>query len=173
MILFISTSLDGYLATKDDNLSFLDAMSIAGKDYGYSAFTKEVDTYIVGRKTYDVVRDLLHGEFPQANQFECYVITRQIKEPENGVKFYSGSLKELVESLKAKTGKNIYCDGGGEIVRLLLQDGLIDEMIISIIPVLLGSGKRLFLEHEKPQTLQLTDVKPYETGLVQLRYERK
>ena len=68
--LYISMSLDGFIATKEDDLSWLDAMRIDGEDYVYNEFTAEVDTYIVGRKTYEVVMKLI-GKFPQASQYDC------------------------------------------------------------------------------------------------------
>lgn len=165
-------SLDGYLATKTDDLSFLDAMQVEGEDYGYGAFTKNVDTYIIGRKTYEVVKALLNGKFPQANQYNCYVLTRQAIPDQEGITFYNGDVPTLIRDLKAKEGKHIYCDGGGQVVQVLLEHQLIDEFIISIIPVLLGEGKRLFLEQPSYQNLKLVDTKSYPSGLVQVRYER-
>lgn len=167
-------SLDGFIAGKNDELDWLDAIDHGINDYGYDTFTSEVDTYIVGKRTYDVVLKLTNGVFAQAENFDCYVLTRSPKTSENGVTFYSGDVKSLIKKLKSKPGKNIYCDGGGKVVSLLLKHNLIDEFIISIFPILLGDGIRLFpgsdinripLEPEPPLH--------FDNGMIQLRYRKK
>lgn len=173
VVLYISMSLDGYLATEDDDLSWLSMVEKEGLDYGYGAMLERTDTYIVGRRTYDVVLGLTGGDFPQARLFDCYVITHQERKPENGMTFYNGDIKELINRLKAQKGKDIYCDGGGQIVKMLLEKDLIDEFIISVIPVLLGEGKRLFIGGIEKQNLKLVSSESFETGLVQLHYLRK
>ena len=86
--------------------------------------------------------------------------------------FYTGNLTELVHQLKAGVGKNIYCDGGAEIINELLNEDLIDEFIISVVPVLVGNGTRLFKDNRPEQKLELVDTKTFDTGLVQLHYKR-
>lgn len=78
----------------------------------------------------------------------------------------------LIQDLKSKEGKNIYCDGGAEIVNELLKNKLIDELIISIIPVLLGDGTKLFKDGRPELTLELVSTKSFEKGLTQLHYKR-
>lgn len=173
VVLYISMSLDGFIATKADDLSWLSVVEKEGLDYGYGAMMERTDTYIVGRKTYDVVLGLTGGQFPQANMFDCYIITREEREPENGVTFYNGDLSGLISNLKSQGGKDIYCDGGGQIVKLLMEQNLIDEYIISVIPVLLGDGKRLFIGETPKVDLHLVKSESFETGLVQLHYARK
>ncbi|MCL4114843.1 UNVERIFIED_CONTAM: hypothetical protein GTU68_043723 [Idotea baltica] len=165
-------SLDGFIAPNNDDLNWLNFVQQKGEDYGYNSLTQNVDAYIVGRATYDVVLKLTGGEFPQAKQFDCYVITRLERAPENGVTFYNGELEALVSELKSKKGKNIYCDGGGQIVQLLMQKNLIDEYIISVIPTILGDGKRLFLANTPHIKLNALPSKQFSSGLVQLHYER-
>ena len=173
VILYISSSLDGFLATKEDDISWLSVVEQPGEDYGYSDFTKEVDTYIVGRGTYDVILGLTNGVFPQANLYDSYVITRKERPNENGVTFYNGKIEDLISDLKQKEGKDIYCDGGAEIVQLLMKKDLIDEYIISVIPLLLGDGKRLFLGNTPSTHLTLKSSKNFQSGLVQLHYVKK
>jgi dihydrofolate reductase len=170
LILYISMSLDGFIATQDDDLSWLSVVQKEGEDYGYTAFNETIDTYIVGRKTYEVVMKLTGGVFPQAKQHTCYVLTRQARENENGVTFYDGDVEELILRLKSEEGKNIYCDGGGEVVKLLMDKDLIDEYIVSVIPVVLGDGKRLFHGGTPRIALNALPSKQYDTGLVQLHY---
>lgn len=172
VILYISMSLDGFIATKDDDLSRLSIIEKEGEDYGYSTFCETVDTYIVGRTTYDVILKLTAGAFPQADQFSCYVITRQSRESKNGVIFYNGDIETLIMQLKKTEGKNIYCDGGSKIVKLLMDKNLIDEYIVSVIPIILGDGIRLFSGGTESLNLKLLHSKEYESGLVQLHYQK-
>jgi len=163
-------SVDGFLATKDDDLSWLSIVEKEGEDYGYEYFYKDVDAYIVGKNTYDKILSLTGGFLPQAKNLDCYVITRQDIEDKEGVKFYNGDLETLINRLKAKEGKNIVCDGGGQIVKMLMDKNLIDEYIISVIPIFLGDGKRLFMGGINTLDLKALPCKYFDTGLVQLHY---
>ena len=170
--LFIATSLDGYIAQPNDDLSFLKLVEKEGEDYGYAEFTATIDTIILGRKTYDwVLREIGNSHYDNGVR-DVYVITRTEKPSVGRTTFYTGSLTELVEQLKSKNGKNIYCDGGAEIVNELLKNNLIDELIISVIPVLLGNGTRLFKDGRPEQKLKLVTTKTFDTGLTQLHYKR-
>lgn len=171
--LFIATSLDGYIAKPNDDLNFLKLVEKEGEDYGYAEFTSTIDTIILGRKTYDwVLREI--GAFHYDNgERDVYVITRNERPSVGKTIFYTGNLTELVQQLKNKNGKNIFCDGGAEIINELLKNDLIDEFIISVIPVLLGDGIRLFKDGRPEQLLELVSAKSFDTGLTQLRYKRK
>lgn len=171
LILYISMSLDGYIATEEDDLSWLSIVEQKGEDYGYQDFIDTVGTYIVGRRTYDKVLELTGGSFPAAKQHTCYVITRQQRSTENGVTFYNGHISDLVRTIKATSDKHIYCDGGGQIVKLLMDHDLIDQYIISVIPIILGAGKRLFMGNTPTRKLKALGSTQYDTGLVQLSYE--
>ena len=171
LILYICMSLDGFIATTDDDIDWLSIVDRKGEDYGYSDFKRDVHHYVVGRKTYDKVLRMM-GSFPPATEFNCYVLSRKKSGKENGVTFYNGDVSALVLDLKKDSVKNIYCDGGGEVVRLLMERDLIDEYIISIIPHILGEGKRLFIGGVAPQNISLVSTKQYESGLVQMKYQR-
>jgi len=171
--LFIATSLDGYIAKPNDDLGFLKLVEKEGEDYGYAQFTSNIDTILIGRKTYDyVVREIGTSHYDNGER-DIYVVTRQEKPDTGRIKFYAGSLAELVKKLKAQPGKDIYCDGGAEVINELLNHDLIDEMTISIVPVLLGSGTRLFKDGRPEQLLELLAVKTFDTGLTQLHFRRK
>lgn len=170
LILYIATSLDGYIAKPNDDLSFLSVVEQEGQDYGYADFIDTVDAVIVGRKTYDKVLSM-GVDFPHADK-DVYIITRTPRPAIGNVKFYTGNLKALVENLKAQAGKNIFCDGGAEIVNELLKEQLFDELIISVIPTLVGSGTKLFNDGRPEQKLELVSVKSFEKGLTQLHYKR-
>lgn len=170
VILYIATSLDGYIAAPDDNLDFLSTVEQEGEDYGYEKFMETVDTVIMGRRTYEKVISLV-GYFPHADKCS-YIISRKPRPDAGSVKFHDGDLKSLVAKLKSEKGKDIFCDGGAEIVNRLLKDDLIDEFILSILPVLLGSGIKLFQDGRPEMKLQLASTKQYPKGLVQLHYRR-
>jgi dihydrofolate reductase len=170
VILYIACSLDGYIARPNDDLSFLSLVRKEGEDYGYSDFIRSVDTVILGRKTYDWVMTQV-PEFPHADK-ESFIITRTARPATGKVNFYTGDPGQLVANLKKAKGKNIFIDGGAETVNELLKVDLIDEFIISIIPVLLGEGIRLFKDGRPESNLKLVDSKQFDTGLVQLHYKR-
>jgi dihydrofolate reductase len=171
--LFIATSLDGYIAKPNDDLSFLKLVEKEGEDYGYAEFTANIDIIILGRKTYDYVLREIGSSHYDNGQRDVYVITKTAKPDAGKTTFYTGKLSDLIKRLKAESGKNIYCDGGAEIINELLQLDLIDELIISVIPILVGNGTRLFKDNRPEQQLEFVSVKSFETGLVQLHYKRK
>lgn len=168
VIVYIASSLDGYIAKPNDDLAFLDRVQKEGEDYGYADFMASVDTVIQGRKTYEWV--LKHvPDFVHADK-ESYIITRSPRESIGKTSFYTGDLKALVSKLKQQTGKNIFVDGGAEVVNALMQEGLIDEFIVSFIPVMLGEGTKLFKDGRPEQVLKFVSAKTFDTGLVQLHY---
>jgi dihydrofolate reductase len=170
VIVYIAMSLDGYIAAPGDDLSFLSMVEKEGEDYGYGVFMEQIATVIMGRKTYDWV--MKHVEtFPHAN-LPTYILTRQNLPPIGNITFYNQNLSDLLKRLKAQEGKNIFVDGGAQTVQALLKENLIDEFILSIIPVLLGSGIRLFDADYSIQNLKLIQSNSYESGLVQLHYTK-
>lgn len=169
VILFIATSLDGYIAKSNDDLSFLSIVQQEGEDYGYDDFVNSVDTVILGRKTYDWIMTQV-PEFPHVDK-DSYIITRIPRPGKGRINFYTGDLKELVLRLKSEQGKNIFIDGGAEIVNELLKQKLIDELIISVIPILIGNGTRLFKDGRPEQKLKFVDVRKFDTGLLQVHYK--
>lgn len=169
LVLYIAMSLDGYIAKPNDDIGFLSIVEDGSQDYGYADFVNTVDAVIVGRKTYEKVLSMGY-DFPHADK-DAYIITRTPRPPIGSVKFYTGDLTSLVHSLKSKQGKNIFCDGGAEIVHELLKHSLIDEFVISVIPILLGEGIKLFKDGRPEQKLELVSAKQFEKGLKQLRYK--
>jgi dihydrofolate reductase len=168
LILYIAASFDGYIAAPGDDLNFLSLAQLEGEDYGYGGFMENVDTVIMGRKTFQWVAQQTNG-LPHPD-LDTYIITHKERPPIGKTKFYNGNLRELVTNLKQTPGKNIFCDGGAEIVNELLNEKLIDEMIISFIPILLGDGVRLFKDERPEQLLMLISHKSFDSGLLQVRY---
>ena len=171
--IFIATSVDGYIAKPNDDLSFLKLVEKEGEDYGYAKFTETIDTLIIGRKTYDyVVREIGSSHYDNGDR-EVYIITRNPRPKVGRTNFYTGDPGDLVRQLKSGEGKDIYCDGGAEVIHELLKQDLIDEMIISIVPILLGNGTRLFKDGRPEMSLEMVRIETFDTGLTQLHYRRK
>jgi dihydrofolate reductase len=171
--LFIAASLDGYIAKPNDDLSFLKLVEKEGEDYGYAEFTDTIDTLIIGRRTYDYVLKEIGSSHYDNGKRDVYVITRTERPQIGRTIFYTGNITELVKRLKSEKGKNIYCDGGAEVINELLKHDLIDELIISVLPVLLGNGTRLFKDGRPEKILEFIEAKTFDTGLAQLHYKRK
>ena len=169
VIVYIAMSLDGYIAGEGDDLSFLSIVEQEGEDYGYHAFVDTIDTVIIGRKTYDWV--CKQGIIPHEDK-TLYIITRNPQLSETSSRYYSGDLYELMKRLQSEQGKDIYCDGGAELIDSLLKLEMIDECIISIIPTIVGGGTPLFLNHHDI-IFNLLGSKSFSSGLVQVHYALK
>ena len=171
LILYIAMSLDGYIADSNESLDFLSMVEEEGEDYGYFDFVNSVDTVIIGRKTYSKVIEMGY-DYPHTDK-AVYIITRTKQDDIGSFKFYTENLTDLVTDLKKQEGKDIYCDGGAEIVNQLLKNNLIDEYRISIIPILLGNGIKLFKGKFSEQKLSLLSSKQFKKGLVQVHYKNE
>jgi dihydrofolate reductase len=171
VMLYIATSADGYIADTDGGIDFLSAAQTSGEDYGYDDFIKSVDTILWGRKTYD--RLLSFGiPFPYKHM-KCYVLSRTRTGRDENVEYFNGDIGELIGDLRKHEGKRIYCDGGAEIVSELMKRALIDEFIMTVIPVFLGNGIALFKPGGQQLQLQLAGIRSFPSGVVQLHYIRK
>ena len=160
VILYIAMSLDGFIAGPGSDLGFLSPMEEEGEDYGYADFVKTTDTVIIGRKSYDKVISMGY-DYPHTDK-EVYIITHTAKPDVGTFKYYTGSLENLIAKLKNKKGKNIYLDGGSEIVNQLLSLNLVDEFIISVIPIILGDGIPLFTGSRPELKLKLKSSRQFE-----------
>jgi len=168
VILYIATSLDGFIANPDGDISFLSVAEKEGEDYGYADFLKSIDTIIIGRKSYEKVISM-GFDYPHSNK-KVYIITRTKRPDIGSFTFYTDNLKELVLKLKNEEGKAIYIDGGAEIVHQLLQENLIDEFYITVIPTMLGTGIPLFKDGRPEIPLKLVTIKQFDKNIVQFHY---
>lgn len=170
LILYIAMSLDGFIAKKDDNIDFLSIVETPNEDFGYSDLLQNIDTVIWGRKTFDKVLSFGNG-VPHRDK-KVYVISNTRHGNVDHAE-YADNIIDLITSLKQQNGKDIYCDGGAEIVYELLKHRLFDRIIISIIPHLIGEGIRLFKDNPNEQELKFLKSISYPSGLVQLWYDVK
>jgi dihydrofolate reductase len=169
LIVYIASSIDGYIAGPGDNLDFLDLVVQDNEDYGYAGFMATIETVIMGRKTFHWVMEKIN-RLPHP-EILTYVITGESLPEQGKTIFYNGNLKELVMRLKMEKGGNIFCDGGARIIHSLLKEKLVDEIILSLVPILLGQGLRLFSDGFPMQRTRVLSVKKFDSGLVQLHYE--
>jgi dihydrofolate reductase len=166
VVLFVATSIDGFIAGKDGNTDWL----FTDGDFGYQAFYDSIDTTIMGYNTYYYIRNF--AEFPYPDK-RNYVFTRKERmADENPVQFVMGDVADFTRKLKAEDGKNIWLIGGGRINSILLNANLIDQMIISVHPTALGQGVKLFRDESlKNFNFRLIRHEVFERSLVQLTYE--
>lgn len=167
LILFIASSLDGYIATKDESVEWLNNVEGEG-DNGFSEFYETVDTVILGKKSYDWIMKQDVKEFPYKNK-ECYVFTTSKIEDTEHVKFVNEEVTLFVEKLKSQAGKNIWLVGGGILLQSFLKEKWIDEVIITVAPTLLGNGIPLFREGNVQLDLSLKSMRNF-NQFVELHY---
>ena len=173
VIAYMAISLDGFIARGNGDIEWLSMANRPGEDYGYNAFYDEIDTVLIGRNTYEKIMSL-GIDFPHKKR-KCYVISTTLSGvvPDSDIEHYSEDLHKLIEILKnEQNDKHILVDGGAKLINELAKLELIDEWIISIVPMILGSGLRLFEERCPEQRLKLITSKSYDSGLVQLTYSR-
>ncbi len=168
IVLYIATSLDGYIATCDDSLEWLFKVEGEG-DNGISEFYDTVDTILMGKRTYDWVIENAEGDFPY-NDKECYVFSRSAHKDNNDVKFVNGDVVNLTNQLKNEEGKNIWLVGGGELLLSFIKEKLVDEIIVTVAPTLIGKGIPLFKEDDYQLELMLKGVRRF-NQFVELSYE--
>jgi dihydrofolate reductase len=164
---FVGTSVDGFIARTNGDLDFLPAGG--GEEHGYAEFFASVDTMVIGRNTYDTVFGF--EEWPYGDKRVIVLTTRPLNPAPPGarVEAMSGSPAEIVARLAERGAQHLYIDGGITIQRFLAA-GLIQRLVITRVPVLIGSGIPLF--GPLPHDVRLAHVatRQYRSGLVQSEY---
>ncbi|HSN06761.1 MAG TPA: dihydrofolate reductase family protein [Candidatus Angelobacter sp.] len=164
---YIAHSVDGYIADADGSLDWL-FVRAGDEDYGYREFMADVDGLAMGRRTWDFIAD--EPDLPFEGR-PAYVFTRREAQPHDGVTFWTRTADEALVEWEAAGLRHVYVDGG-HLISQFLAAGLVDDLTLTVVPVLLGSGARLFREIPSVTPLRLVSSTPYPTGLVQLRYVR-
>ena len=160
--LFIASSLDGYIANEDGGVDWLPDNA----DSGYGEFYKTIDAVVMGRKTYEQV--LTFGAYPYEGK-KSYIFTRNSNQnKDENVEFVS-EIDEFTKELISSSGRDIWLVGGAEIISYFLNRGFVNEIIISIIPIVLGKGILLFKNIQKDTKLELVKTTQYKK-LVELHY---
>jgi dihydrofolate reductase len=166
---FLGMSLDGFIAGPNDELDWLERGGGPPEDHGYAAFFASVDALLIGRRTWEVVRGFPswpYGEKP------VHVLSHRPGEGRHGERFLSGPPEAVLEALGAAGVRRVYLDGG-RVVSGMLAAGLLDELTVSILPVVIGRGIRLFEAAGPERWLTLESSRAFAGGMVQLRYLEK
>ena len=147
-------------------------MEVSGDlDYGYKNFYASIDTTLMGYSTFKVTQTVPEFPYPDKTNF---VFTRSAPPLDTPyVRFISGDIVSFVHSLKKEAGKGIWLVGGGQVNTVMLNGGLIDEMILTIFPLALGEGIRLFAPGAKHSLFKTVGCETFETGLVQWHLTRR
>ena len=164
VILYIASSLDGFIARSDGSVDWL----FTDGDCGYASFYKSIDTVVMGRKTYE--QALTFEDHPFKGK-ATYVFSRtKPGATDKHMRYVSGDVGEWVRGRRETPGKETWLVGGGELVQTFLAKNLVDEIMLFVHPILLGSGIPLFLPLPEVTPLRLVRCVPYDNGLVQLHY---
>jgi dihydrofolate reductase len=166
---FCATSLDGFLAGEGDDLSWLPAPAPGEGDHGFAAFLSQMGAMLMGRRTYDVVMGF-DVPWPYGDLPVLVATHRPLKPTAAAVRAVSGDIGSMVEEARRVAGgRDVYVDGG-ELLRQTIDAGLLDELTVTVIPVVLGRGLPLFAGATSRHRLVLRHESAHPQGLVQLTY---
>lgn len=171
VVYYVASSLDGFIATPDGGVEWLSPFEGTGDDYGYAEFYGSVDSVLLGRRTYDKI--LGFGAWPYPGK-PCWVFShRKTDIALAEVTLTAQSPIEVVSAMAARGLRRAWLVGGAALAASFRADGLITEYVVSVIPVILGSGVPLFAPAGPTEHLKLVESRSYPNGLVQLRYVRR
>ncbi len=161
---FLAMSLDGFISRPDGAVDWLDAYAAPPEEY--EAFLASVDTILVGRATYDLV--LSFPEWPYGAR-RVVVLTHRPPPPRHGETFLAGEPGPVLERLAASGSRSVYVDGGA-VVSQFLAAGLVDELTVTIVPIVLGAGRRLFQGALPERKLSVAATQTHPSGLVRITF---
>jgi len=172
-IVYIACSLDGFIARSDGSLDWL--MNIPNSDnsdYGFSDFLKSIDAIIMGRKTFETVKKFESWPYSQP----VFVLSNSMRtmesKYEDKASIVNGSISDIVDKLRQSNLNNLYIDGGQTIQSFLRRD-MIDEMIITTVPIILGNGIALFGNIGRELNFEIINCEQINNTLIQARYKRR
>jgi len=171
LILGLAITLEGYIEGPNGEYDWC----FTDQDYGLNEFFSRVDSIFIGRKSYEIAQkhaDSNNGEIiPGMPVLKEYVFSRTLSTVKEGAVLVSADSMAEARRIKEQPGKDIWLFGGASLTDALFKEGLIDELWLSVHPILLGSGKLLLPGKRKRRTkISLLESKTYETGLISLRY---
>jgi len=167
IIYYVAVSADGFIARPDGDVAWLDRPRTAG-DYGMAAFYRTIDTVIMGRKTYEVGLKLGQKSFAGKKN---YVFSHTLRPSARArVEIVSGDVGELAWKLRAEEGQDVWLVGGAELAAAFLDAGQVDELIVHVIPTLIGEGVPLLEPRHRSMELKLLSIRTYRDGVVRFHY---
>lgn len=169
---FIATSLDGFIARENGDIGWLLKHDQAGEDHGYDDFIRDIDVIVMGRGTYEAVRSM--GDWLYTRP--VLVLSAQLAqqavpfELNEKVRFSDKSPERAMAMLQSEGARRAYVDGG-RIIQSFLALGMISDMVITTVPILLGTGRPLFGGDQRDVALAHKSTRSFPSGLVQSHYE--
>lgn len=171
--LYIAASLDGFVADDSGGVDWLESFEDTHDDGepggSYEDFFETVDCLVMGARTYEQV--LGFGEWPYGDRPTVVVTHRSLPRANDSVSFYEGDLRPLLDRGVLVEHDHVWLVGGAALARQFLDEGLVDDIRLSVIPTLLGGGISLFGESGTERPLHLAGTTAYENGIVELHYE--
>jgi dihydrofolate reductase len=164
---FVGTSLDGFIARSNDDLDFLPPGG--GEPHGYDEFIASVDAIVIGRRTFEKVRSFDEWPYGSKRVIVLSSTALDFSTVDGVVEQMAGEPAAIVDALAKRGFEHIYVDGGVTIQRFI-RAGLIDRLIVTRVPVLIGSGIPLFGTLERDVVLEHVATRSYPSGLVQTEY---
>ena len=174
--LHVVSSLDGFIAKKDNSVSWLHNSAgvyeagVSVSEAEAAAFVKAIDCYVLGSRTYEHALEL---GWPYGDTPTVVVTGRKLPSTRTSVEFYSGDLKTLLDEQLAPRYRNIWLVGGAMLSQRFLELGLVDEIRLTIAPILLGDGLRLFGGSMREEKWDLKNLVAYKNGFVELSYSAR
>jgi dihydrofolate reductase len=170
VVYYVASSLDGFIATADGSVAWLAPFEASVEDYGYAEFLTGVDGLLFGRRTYE--QSLTFGPWPYAGT-PAWVFSHARVEAMPDVRVTDRTPAEVVAEASTLGLRRLWLVGGGALARSFLEAGLIDEYIISLIPVVLGGGVPIFAAPGRQERLRLVAETTFHDGVVQVHYSAR
>jgi dihydrofolate reductase len=171
IIIYIATSLNSKIAAKDGSVEWLEAIPHQeGEDYGYQVFYDRIDTTIMGYATYAQLKSW-DIPFPYKDKQNFVVTRKKGLQPDEHVEFVTEEHIDFFTALKSRPGKDIWLVGGGAVNTLFLNAGLVDELIVHVMPIVLDGGIDIFTPEAELKPLSLQHGKSYASGVQELHYK--
>lgn len=176
ILLDLAVTLDGFIEGPKGEVDWC----IMDPDMDFKNFLQQIDTILYGRKSYDLwgkykpdsdVSDTENEIWELVHSKEKYVFSRTQNRPENNVTFISENIENEITKLKNMPGKDIWLYGGSSLITTFINLGLVDEIRLSVHPIILGEGKPLFIDIKQRVNLNLVETKRFSSGVVQLCYQ--
>lgn len=176
IVLDLAVTLDGFIEGSEGEVDWC----IMDDDMGFTDFLNSIDTILYGRKSYDLWGQYMPGDGVSDTEKEIwksvhskrkYVFSKTLTEIDGDAILIKGNLQQEVEKIKKEPGKDIWLYGGASLVTTFINLGLIDEYRLSIHPIVLGSGKPLFVDINQRIGLELVNIRRFNSGVVQLCYQ--
>ena len=162
IILYIATSLDGFIARENGSVDWLEKYNDVGYDFGFDEFNKRFETVIVGKTTQKQYPNKYNGK-------SCYIFSKTPHDTDENLIYVSGDVMEVIDEINPKG--NIWLVGGADLVSQFIKYNLIDEFIITIMPEEIGSGIPLFKDSNFTSKLNNVETKKF-GDVIQLIYSK-